>query len=114
MTETKWTPGPWRLHLVDDTTIIDANGRFVAAAMSLGNVAEDDYNNPDEWPILEANARLIAAAPEMADAIRFAIESGMVPVSSAKEGGASKHSAIVKAADMLRAALAKAEGRDNA
>ena len=59
--------------MVDDTTVIDANGRFVASVCGgdddLGDV---DYNNPDEWPILEANASLIAAAPDLLEALKHA------------------------------------------
>ena len=66
MSEAKHTKGPWRLHLVDDTTVIDSNGRFVASVCGGDDeLGDQDYNNPDEWPALEANARLIAAAPEL-------------------------------------------------
>ena len=57
-----YTPGPWKIHPVDDTTVIDATGAEVAAI-------DGDYNDPDTWPLMEANARLIALAPEMADEI---------------------------------------------
>lgn len=58
----------------------------------------------------EANARLIAAAPELLEALKAAIDCGMVPITSASEGGASKHSRQVQVADTIRAAIAKAEG----
>ena len=54
----KHTPGPWVTSATDDTVVIDATGREVAAI-------DGDYNDPDTWPQMEANARLIAAAPEM-------------------------------------------------
>lgn len=67
------TPGPWRLHLVDDTTIIDKSGRFVASVCGGDeDLVDQDYNNPDEWPILEANARLIASAPDLLEALKHA------------------------------------------
>ncbi|OWB46501.1 hypothetical protein [Stenotrophomonas maltophilia] len=56
------------------------------------------------------NARLIAAAPELLDALIEAVKCGMVPISSAKDGGASTHSRQVRCADMIRAAIAKATG----
>jgi hypothetical protein len=46
----------------------------------------------------------------LTEALEAAIECGMVPVSSAKEGGASAHSRQVQVADMIRTALAKARG----
>lgn len=59
---------------------------------------------------LHPDARLIAAAPELLDALIEAVDCGMVPISSAKDGGASTHSRQVRCADMIRAALAKAAG----
>ena len=66
------------------------------------------YVSPNEED--RANARLIAAAPELLEALVEAIECGMVPISSASDGGASTHSRQVRCADMIRAALAKATG----
>lgn len=52
--------GPWRTHPVDDTTIIDPRGRFIASACGGDDdLDEADYNNPDEWPVMEANILLI-------------------------------------------------------
>lgn len=59
---------------------------------------------------LIANALLWAAAPEMLEAMQAAIDCGMVPVSSAADGGAVRHSRQVQVADMIRAAIAKATG----
>lgn len=58
----------------------------------------------------DTKARLISAAPEMLEALEAAIECGMVPKSSASEGGALRHSRQVQVADMIRAAIAKARG----
>ena len=55
-----------------------------------------------------ANARLIASAPEMLAALQ-AIAFYM-PTTTAADGGAAKYSANVVAADMVRAAIAKATG----
>ena len=63
----KHTPGPWVISATDDTVVIDATGREVAAI-------DGDYNDPDTWPQMEANARLIAAAPELLEAARAAYE----------------------------------------
>lgn len=58
----------------------------------------------------EANARLIAAAPDLLAALQAAVECRMVPISSALEGGANKHSRQVHVADQIRAAITKATG----
>lgn len=58
----------------------------------------------------EDDARLTSAAPELLEALQAAIDCGMVPISSAKEGGASTHSRQVHVADQIRAAIAKATG----
>jgi hypothetical protein len=62
-----------------------------------------------QWPV---RRRLIAAAPDLLAALQAAIECGMVPVSSVAEGGAVKYIRQVHVADQIRAAIAKAEGRE--
>lgn len=59
------------------------------------------------------NADLIAAAPELLEALKAAVDCKMVPITSAKDGGAAKHSIQVQVADQIRAAIAKATGVDN-
>jgi hypothetical protein len=63
---------------------------------------------PDEEGIAIAN--LIAAAPELLEALQAAVACGMVPSTSATEGGAAKHSEQVRTADKIRAAIARATG----
>ncbi len=60
------TPHPasrnhWRVHLTDNTLVIDANGDEVASM-------HGDYDS--EYETMEARAILIAAAPELLDALR--------------------------------------------
>lgn len=55
MSETKWTPGPWRVG-IDRRAIWDDEDRCIAVAKS-------------ETHQLEANARLIAAAPDLYEAL---------------------------------------------
>lgn len=94
------TPGPWSVDGVDEIYLDQINitahdGQvFVAAAIGGQQVG-----------IHEANARLIAAAPDMLAALIAIAE--FIPNTSATEGGAAKFSANVKAADMVRAAIAK-------
>ena len=57
----KATKGPWRQHLVDDTTVIDATGEPIAETFPEGGVDEDiDFATDTEQR--EANAAFIAAA----------------------------------------------------
>lgn len=51
---------------------------------------------------------IMLMAPELLAALEAIAE--FIPNTSASEGGAAKHSANVRAADMVRAAIAKARG----
>lgn len=62
--------------------------------------------------VTHPDMRLIAAAPELLAALEAAVACGMVPVSTAKDGGASAHSIQVRVADQIRAAIAKATGEN--
>lgn len=102
----KHTPGPW----VTDNSVLrgsinrlDEPRRHIALTSDWENEKGDREQN-------EANARLIAAAPELLEALESAIECGMVPSSTAKDGGATRHARQVVVADMIRDAVAKAKG----
>lgn len=115
----KHTPGPWSVpHMARDE--VACNCAYVLAEPYMGSICTisisdgktiSDFGN-DCPPLDEAraNARLIAAAPDLLEAMQAAIECGMVPVSSAKEGGATAHSQQVRVADQIRDAIAKATG----
>lgn len=90
----KHTPGPWVTSATDDTVVIDATGREVAAI-------DGDYNDPDTWPQMEANARLIAAAPDLLLALREARDA---------LNGAPN---TVGLHSQINSAIAKAEGRND-
>lgn len=120
----KPTPGPWFEHREGFSTV------YVEARIGGGMVQEVAACGPTDAGQYQqaANARLIAEAGtvhhetgltprqlvEQRDAllaaIQAAVDSGMVPVSSAKDGGASRHSAQVRAADQIRSALALVKG----
>lgn len=107
----KHTPGPWKSHLVDDTTIIDSTGRFIASVCGGDDdLGEADYNNTDEWPILEANARLIATAPEMLEALK-AHDAYMLDAGFSGPDDPALHPKAAANWHHCRAAIAKAEGR---
>nr|WP_313510277.1 hypothetical protein [Stenotrophomonas geniculata] len=96
----KHTPGPWIYAYSDSDTC-----HFVVSAPHEREEVAGEYGIPRS-----DDARLIAAAPELLDALIEAVDCGMVPISSAKDGGASTHSRQVRCADMIRAAIAKATG----
>lgn len=54
--------------------------------------------------------QLVERVKELEGVLHAAVDIGMVPTSSASDGGASKHSAQVHVADRIRAALAKCQG----
>jgi len=114
----KHTPGPWRIATTGNYgNIIEAQSgrqnydfdtgyRTVAtfqACESTGRYKEEEENRI-------ANGYLIAAAPELLEALQAAIECGMVPKSSAAEGGAARHVKQLHVADQIRAAISKATG----
>lgn len=107
----KHTPGPWGIEQTDDTNWIgfmrphDGKVELIVCTTARDFTLKDGAREQND-----ANARLIAAAPELLDALVEAVECGMVPISSAKDGGASTHSRQVRCADMIRAAIAKATG----
>lgn len=122
----KPTPGPWAVSGLggpwESTLRIRAPGWGLVAQIGV-NPGMPHWDLPQR-----ANAALIAEAGtvhhetgltprqlvEQRDAllaaIQAAVDSGMVPVSSAKDGGASRHSAQVRAADQIRSALALVKG----
>ncbi|WNO06004.1 hypothetical protein [Rhodoferax mekongensis] len=120
---TKHTPAPW--HWVNSQTDepfdfdVEWDGYGRPSLRTVAETKKSTFSLP-EW-ILDAepmqngndaaNARLIAAAPELLEALKQAVDCGMVPKTSASESGASKHSRQVQVADMIRAAIAKAEGK---
>ena len=90
-----FTPGPW--HTNGNSSPITGAITVYHRPFGLGDIAEVHCIE---------DARLIAAAPELLAAL-YAIEP-FIPKTSANEGGAAKHSANVRAADAVRAAIAKA------
>ena len=108
-----FTPGPWHIGTgADGWPLISTERKYGGYEEIVASVYRPSSHVrmagvPD---CHEHNARLIAAAPDLLDALKAAIDCGMVPVSTAAEGGATKYSLQVTVADMIRAALAKAEG----
>lgn len=99
------TPGPWQLipgHQRHDGSVRGWKVVFPDKGYEVAQV--NNFGREDN----EANARLIAAAPALLAALQAAVACRMVPVSSAKDGGASALSEQVRVADQIRDAIALA------
>jgi hypothetical protein len=67
---------------------------------------------PDEAHITASGlGAVLAEHADMLEALEAAVACGMVPVSSAEEGGAAKFSEQVRVADTIRNAIKKARGQ---
>ena len=62
------TPGPWRTHTVDETSIVGPDGSDVATTCDSSNTERSDAYYV-EYERMEADARLIALAPSLAAAL---------------------------------------------
>lgn len=98
-TDTKFTPGPWLFRNKSDTMHTKHPDYPYGAAF---------FGFDSEFSPNEADINLIVAAPDMYEALAAILP--FVPKTSASEGGASMFSENVRAADKVRAALAKARG----
>lgn len=122
MSAPKHTPGPWMVphfacddHPCDCVYVLGEHG-------GMGSLAEVTVDNGlpiseggNDGPDLEqakANAHLIAAAPEMLEALRAAVDANLLPTEPPASGDASSYIQQVRAAVMIRAAIAKATGGD--
>ena len=75
----------------------------VSIVTSASDLTLEDYANRTN------DAHLMAAAPDLLEALEAILP--FIPRTSASEGGASKYSENVKAADMVRAAINKARNQ---
>ena len=62
------TPGPWRTHAIDDTSVIGPDGSDVATTCDSSNTERSDAYSI-EYERMEADARLIALAPQITAAL---------------------------------------------
>ena len=60
-----------------------------------------------------SNHKLSELEKEMLEALGAAVECGMVPITSAKDGGAAALTRHAHVADMIRSVIAKAKGVQN-
>lgn len=82
---------------------------IVGASYTVSIVTSATYLTLEDYVSRTNDAHLMAAAPDLLEALEAILP--FIPRTSASEGGASKYSENVKAADMVRAAIAKARGQ---
>jgi len=104
MSNTKFTPGPWRLETVKTSCgICHKIGPFPGSLRRENNACVYvDYNNAANE--LLANAHLIGAAPELYEAL--------VTLDQFASAGSDYHGSRLR--DIVHAALAKASGESEA
>jgi hypothetical protein len=102
----KHTPGPWFVngpwHIQAQGQMGDIRPRIVAQAVN----ARPD--TPEGLATLDANARLIASAPELLEMLALALPY----VEEAESDPVNKKGSVAKLIKQIRAAIAKAEGKD--
>jgi hypothetical protein len=105
MSETKWTPGPWRIEPPGD--LIEDGYSVLAECGSFCITVPAETHDYEHGSRDEADARLIAAAPEMYEALlNLSNEMAfLLKRNPSKDGGLYR-----VAVDEARAALAKARG----
>lgn len=109
MSESKFTPGPWYISIDNRSCPSVRNkGGYVCFAPSIHNYG-DPLRYMDEAAERQANARLIAAAPDMYEALKWAIDYTKEQLDegySFKDKDAPHWGAAL-------AAIAKAEGKND-
>ena len=110
MSESKHTPGPWRIIIDDDGNPL--SGRLmVAAAPELDcaivhwdGFAQEFWESARGKKEMHANARLIAAAPDLLEALERCLNF--------IENTESEMGDTLECGDKARAAIAKAKGEE--
>jgi hypothetical protein len=98
----KHTPGPWQLTRDNNLLLVGATGA--------GNICLTYTRVLTGDP--EANARLIAAAPDLLEAARAAVNAKTNLRKRGFNANENDYKAMYRAEQMLKAAVAKAEGRE--
>jgi len=105
MSETKHTPGPWK---ISDGAIlcqnVNAYGNFHIARFDRG----DSDNTGEDL----ANARLIAAAPELLAALKDTLCLAEAYFDTLPDDGEAQDHYMTCVIELARNAIAKAEGRE--
>ena len=94
-TETKHTPGSWRLHDMERATIV------------AGTPGKEVTNCLNGFGNQRANASLIAAAPEMLEVLKLLVDRNMTWLNGVMDYSGITYEDVKNA----RAVIAKAEGK---
>lgn len=105
MSETKHTPGPWKVYAECDQIVVAEDSVYGVQVADCGKPNGDEYQ-PREGEA-EANARLIASAPELLEALKYALAFLDRPDITTYEWYKLAPEHVGK----FRSAIAKAEGR---
>ena len=84
--------------------------RIVACVNALAGLTTEQIEDGAFAKMRDDRDFLLKQNSEMLSALDAAVECKMVPISSAKEGGAARHSIQVQVADQIRSVIAKAKG----
>lgn len=108
MSNNLFTPGPWLIDQGSFVYALNENGTNVFWAHVQPGSHADGYRKFTDTPKaeVEANARLIAAAPELLEALEWAMSSGRFNYVQRT----SSNSGFCDSVDKARAAIAKARG----
>lgn len=85
--------------LPSTTALFETKQEAVIAWNTRADLAPDPLSDPRVKALVEA--------------VEEGVKAGLLPKSSASDGGAAKHSAQVRAADRLRTALKELKGQDD-
>lgn len=105
MAMSKHTPGPWKLHRIDSDTVFVTEDRIARGESIPGynrKLVEMPHWSDDNYDEKMANTRLIAAAPELLEALKKVFEDYASP----------DWRNLSTNIDLMKAAIAKAEGTD--
>lgn len=106
MSEIKHTPGPWIFYA--DLPSTEPNWHIVTTANKMRVLANVHIEPGNEMDLV--NARLIAAAPELLEALQYALPYLEACVPNPRNGVNADYSVDVNCVDRARAAIAKATG----
>ena len=107
-TQATHTPGPWAAN--DDGLVLGNLDNYEGEAPLVCSCGEsDDFNMEPSLQL--ANARLIAAAPDLLEALQGMAMLLSDVLSGAQSSEVQTRQVLNYAADLARAAIAKAEGR---
>jgi hypothetical protein len=111
MSDTKFTPGPWRVADADHEGIADDDYKFIAAGSECYGHGEGGFEIAGYMGT--ANARLIAAAPELFEALEKLLRPYGVADTGMANAPAPLQIEFIAAVREAKDAIAKATGEQS-